>query len=122
MLVSYVGLIHNDEDGIWIEFPDLPGCFTQGENLEETLYMAKGALECYVLGELQDGNKLPEATPLNQFSMEQSPTLIQADIDLNASSKLVKKNCTISSWLNEQALARNLNFSKILQEALIMKL
>lgn len=80
MLISYVGLIHNDKDGIWIEFPDLPGCFAQGENLENLLSMAKGALECYILGELQDGNKLPKATPLSQFSIEQSPTLIQVDI------------------------------------------
>lgn len=83
MLVSYVGLIHDDKDGIWIEFPDLPGCFTQGENLEDALYMAKGSLECYVLGELKDGKKLPAATPLTSFSIEQSPTIIQIIVDLS---------------------------------------
>lgn len=122
MLVSYVGLIHNDEDGIWIEFPDLPGCLTQGENLEDALYMAKGALECYVLGELKDGNKLPAATPLTSFSIEQCPTFIQADVDLSKGDIFVRKNCTIPKWLNEQASARNLNFSKILQEALVANL
>ena len=122
MLVSYVGLIHNDEDGIWIEFPDLPGCITQGNNFEEVLFMAKGALECYILGELKEGNKLPQATPLNHFSIEQCPNYIQADVDLAKDDKIVRKNCTIPSWLNDQALARNLNFSKILQEALIAKI
>ena len=82
MLVSYVGLIHNDEDGIWIAFPDLPGCFTQGDNLEDALYMAKEALECYVLGELKNGNNLPTATPLSSFAIKHSPKLIQADVDL----------------------------------------
>ena len=35
MKLTYPMIIHNDSDGIWAEFPDLPGCFTDGDNLTE---------------------------------------------------------------------------------------
>ena len=36
--------------------------------------------------------------------------------------KIVKKNCSIPAWLNTKAVELGLNFSKILQEALIEKI
>lgn len=32
---SYYGVFQYDEDGLWVFFPDLPGCFSCGENDEE---------------------------------------------------------------------------------------
>lgn len=37
------------------------------------------------------------------------------------SSKSVKKTLTIPAWLNEQAIQLNINFSQVLQDALIEK-
>ena len=37
------------------------------------------------------------------------------------SSKAVKKTLSIPEWLNEEALSRNINFSQVLQEALLEK-
>ena len=36
-------------------------------------------------------------------------------------NKSVKKTLTIPEWLNEEALAMNINFSQVLQEALMEK-
>lgn len=30
-------LIHEEEDGFWAEVPDLPGCYSQGDTLEELI-------------------------------------------------------------------------------------
>ena len=49
-------------------------------------------------------------------------TFIQSDIDLISESTPVEKSCFIPEWLNRQALAKNLNFSKILQDGLIANL
>ena len=38
------------------------------------------------------------------------------------SNRAVKKTLTIPEWLNEAAMTMELNFSQILQEALILKL
>ena len=58
MLVIYPAIIHVDDDGLWAEFPDLPGCFTQGDTQEELLANAAEAMECFLLGLLEDGEKL----------------------------------------------------------------
>ncbi len=49
------------------------------------------------------------------------PTLVQTDIDLAKNSKSVKKTLTIPAWLNDRALAKGINFSQLLQEALVEK-
>ena len=44
------------------------------------------------------------------------------DADLARQTKSVKKTLTIPYWLNEKALEAKLNFSAVLQEALLEKL
>ena len=46
------------EDGAYIgvEFPDLPGCFSQADTREQAAISAKKALECY-FGEGDDSHK-----------------------------------------------------------------
>jgi predicted RNase H-like HicB family nuclease len=40
-------LIHEaEEGGFWAEVPSLPGCFTEGETLEETLANLREAILC----------------------------------------------------------------------------
>jgi antitoxin HicB len=124
MLFIYPAVIHDDPDGYWAEFPDLQGCSSQGETLEEILSNAKEAMELFVLGLLEDGIPTPVPTPvktLKNLDKNAFTTLIQSNIDLAKNSKSVKKTLTIPAWLNDRALAKNINFSQVLQEALISK-
>lgn len=42
-------VIHKSEEGgYWAEVPALPGCFTQGETLEEIKINIKEAVELYI--------------------------------------------------------------------------
>lgn len=125
MLVIYPAIIHEDDDGLWAEFPDLPGCFTQGDTQEELLANAQEAAECFLLGLLEDGEKLPVATAPQNIKLTEANTytsLIQAKIDLAKHSKSVKKTLTIPAWLNKRALEANINFSSLLQDALVKEL
>jgi len=47
--------------GIW--FPDLPGCFSAGDDLDEALRNAPEALELYGEGLEEDGKALPRPEP-----------------------------------------------------------
>ena len=49
MLLIYPAIIHEDDDGLWLEFPDLEGCQTQGDTQQELLANAAEALEGYAL-------------------------------------------------------------------------
>ncbi len=47
--IKYNVIIEQDEDGIYFaEVPDLPGCFTQGETLDELEKNVKEAIELYL--------------------------------------------------------------------------
>ena len=59
-------LVHKaSEGGYWAEVPSMPGCFTQGETLEEVLIMAKEALEGYLDVLRQHGQPIPIESPLS---------------------------------------------------------
>lgn len=41
-------LIEEPEGGYSVEVPELPGCFTEGDTLQEALANAREAIECYL--------------------------------------------------------------------------
>lgn len=56
----------DDEHAYGVVFPDLPGCFSAGDTLEEALANAKEAVDFY-LEDLADRGKLPpEASTLSE--------------------------------------------------------
>lgn len=79
MLVIYPAIIHVDDDGLWAEFPDLPGCFTQGDTQEELLANAAEAMECFLLGLLEDGEKLPQPSAPQNIKLTEPNTLYFLD-------------------------------------------
>ena len=51
-----------DEGGFCVEVPTLPGCFTEGETVEQAICNAKEAVAVYLQSLLDDGLPLPEET------------------------------------------------------------
>lgn len=123
MKFIYPAIIHDDSDGLWAEFPDLEYTSSTGSTLTELITNAQEAMELYILGALEDGQSLPSPTSIRNLSCTDStyPTLVQTDIDLAKNSKSIKKTLTIPAWLNERALEKGVNFSQLLQEALVEK-
>ena len=55
--MQYTVVVHNaEEGGYWIEVPSLPGCFSQGETIDEALTSVCEAMEVRVQG-LKDDPK-----------------------------------------------------------------
>lgn len=49
-VMEYKVLIHPaEEGGYWSEVPALPGCYSQGETIEETLSNSKEAIEAHLV-------------------------------------------------------------------------
>ncbi len=58
--MTYSVVAHGGEEGgFWVEVPALPGCYSQGESLEQSLHNVREAIELYleVLGD--DGRDAP---------------------------------------------------------------
>ena len=129
--IYYPAVFHVAEDvgGYWIEFPDLPGCFSQGSNDIEAMEMAKDALSLWLdtEGDILD-RKFNDPSPLVDIQKKypgELVMLIEGDPHYYArkyNTKAVKKTLSIPQWLNDLAVKANINFSQVLQEALINKL
>jgi predicted RNase H-like HicB family nuclease len=57
---EYTVIIERDGDGYSAHFPDLPGCFTQGDTIEEVRANAREALDLYVQVLRKKGEPIPE--------------------------------------------------------------
>ena len=109
--------------GYVVEFPDLPGCVTGGDDLAETLFMAEDAASGGVLNELESGADIPPAKEhrYDPLGKDQFISFIALDMDEYAEkygSKAVKKTLTIPAWLNTFAEKNNISCSKVLKDAL----
>ena len=114
------------EDGYWADFPDLEGFQSFGSDIEDTLSNLREALEGYVISLIENNETVPSPSDISDITDldgGEFVTLVDADLSAYANrSKAVKKTLTIPEWLNEAAIRQNLNFSQILQDALLTKL
>lgn len=120
MNVMYPAIFHKEENSYWAEFPDLEGCQTFGDTLEETILNAKEALEGYCITVLESGQKLKKPSDITDIIKQNADAFVNI-IDcklINTTQKAVKKTLTIPYWLNEMAIKENINFSSILQDGL----
>ena len=123
----YPAIFTPEDDGSYsIVFPDLEGCYTCGDNLEDGIEMAEDALALVLYGYEKDGREIPAPSARSAFSVSGNDFVNFSACDTMKyrkmyNNKAVKKTLTIPEWLNEAACAMGLNFSQILQEALIQK-
>lgn len=124
MVFVYPAIFHEEEGNYWVEFPDLPGCQTYGDNLNSTVKSAQEALAGYLLTILAEEKRVPIPTHIQEINQTEQgfTTLVSCDIAQYKDSKAVKKTLTIPAWLNDLAIERNFNFSQILQDALLSRL
>jgi predicted RNase H-like HicB family nuclease len=109
--------------GYVVEFPDLPGCVTEGKNLEQAIEMGIDAASGWILGELEDGELIPKASDYSEIAAEDGCMVNMLLLDIDSyeekyGEKAVRKNLTIPAWLNTFAEKNNINFSKVLQDTL----
>ena len=107
---SYVAVFSYEEDGISIEFPDLPGCLpcAEKDNTEEALKNAKEALGLHIWGMEQDGEEIPVPTPITSIHLDSNevPVLIEVfmpPVRERINSRFVKKTLSLPAWLAAKA-------------------
>ena len=115
-----------DKEGYVVNVPDFD-IMTQGDSLSDAIDMARDAISLMGV-QYQDDNKLlPEASKVSSVVHEEDEIVTLVDVDFASYRKMlenrsIRKNCTIPSWLNTIAEKNNINFSAVLQAALIEKL
>lgn len=121
--VIYPAFFYFDEDGISIEFPDLPGCLPCATTQEEAVRNAKEALGLHLYGLEQDNDPIPEPTPVSQLHPDEGGAIFMVEVFMPAvrerlNNRSISRTVTLPAWLNAAALERNINFSQLLQDAI----
>ena len=123
----YPAIFHKaEEGGFWISFPDIPECLTEGDDLQQAHEMAVEALGLALVNRKEEKEEIPVPSEIDRIQ-EEDGTLVIVEFDIQEylrkhNSKAVKKTLSIPEWLNEEATAMGVNFSQVLQEALMNKL
>ena len=122
----YPAVFHRaKEGGYWITFPDIPECITEGDNMEEAYNMAVDALGLALTDRIKEKQDLPKASEVDDIKEDGTVVVVQFDLaeyNRKHNNRAVKKTLSIPEWLNEEALAMNINFSQVLQEALLERI
>lgn len=120
---AYPAFFYYDDDGISIEFPDLPGCLPCAQTSEEAFRNAKEALGLHLFGMEQDGDTIPAPTPVKDLRPDEGGVVTMVEVFMPSvrdriNNRVVKKTLTIPAWLNREAEAAHVNFSQVLQDGL----
>ena len=127
--IFYPAVFHEDDNSYWVEFPDLEGCFTNGLTIEEAFLNASEALGLYL--DLDDDSYKRTINKPSQIKdvINNNPGLMVMLVEYDSleyarkyKTKAIKKTLSIPEWLNDLACKDNVNFSNVLQDALIDKL
>lgn len=124
----YPALFHKaEEGGFWISFPDIPECLTQGDDMRQAYEMAVDTLGLALTYREKEQPPFPASSDPTTITLEPDSFLVVIEFDMLAyikrtNSRAVKNTLSIPEWLNEAAITMDLNFSQILQEALLAKI
>ncbi|MBR1568385.1 MAG: type II toxin-antitoxin system HicB family antitoxin [Lachnospiraceae bacterium] len=110
--------------GYTVEVPDLPGCVTEGKDIIEAIEMGIDAASGWVLDELEDGKAIPQASDRKDLMAPEGSFINLLILDMNSyqekyGQKTIRKNITIPAWLNTYGEKKGINFSRVLQDALL---
>ena len=98
--MRYAAVIHKDAESVYgVAVPDLPGCFSAGDTLEEAVESAQEAIACHLEGLLMDGEAIPARESLETHQASENYkdgiwTLVDVDVS-RLSSKTKRINITV---------------------------
>lgn len=125
MRKAYKIILIAEEKGYTVYVPDLD-IGTQGEDIADALYMARDAIAATGITLEDLGQEIPEPGTA-EYKLNPGEFEAYVDVDFKEyrkkhDTRKVKKTLSIPSWLNEAAENENINFSRVLEEALKSKL
>ncbi|MBE5908741.1 MAG: type II toxin-antitoxin system HicB family antitoxin [Lachnospiraceae bacterium] len=125
---TYPAVFTTEKDGGYsVDFPDIPGCYSCGDTLADAIYMAEDALAFTLYGYEQEKRAIPTPSNPSDLVVNKNEFVNYVACDTlvyrkRHNNRAVKKTLTIPEWLNERAVEMGLNFSQVLQEALMQRI
>ena len=137
MLSAYPACFFKEKTGYSVIFPDPNWLASCGDTLNEALEAAVDCLAGYLYTGQQENQEIPAPSALTDIDISHIAEELETDLSdafINMVAvdvaeyakthfeKSVKKTLSIPAWLNKAALEKNINFSQVLQEAILKKI
>ncbi len=111
------------EGGYGVYFPDLPGCVSGGDTMEEAMRDAKEALLLHLYGMEEDGEKIPAATSPDKITHAENEFVFLVEVNYKLYKGMMarqRKTCTLTipAALYAAAKESGVNMSQVFQDAL----
>lgn len=113
-----------ESEGYTISFPDLQGCITEGDSIEEGIRMAKEALELWLWNMEEDNEKIPSSTLPENIEVEKGSFIVPILVNMvsvreEMNNKAVNKTVTLPYWMKKIVDEKKINCSQILQKGIM---
>jgi len=97
-------LTDEEGGGFFVEFPDLPGCVSDGDSLEEALKNGSDAIECWLSAAQESGRYIPSPGELEAQSgkwVQRVPKSLHYRLVAQAKVEGVSLNTLVVSMIAE---------------------
>ena len=118
--LTYLAIMEPGENGSYsVSFPDLPGCFSYGADLEEASRMAAEAASLHVYGLEQDNEPIPAPSLSLPKEVTDGNVVVSVTIHpdlyrLKRDNERIKTNITLPAWLKRIAEENKVNYSRLI--------
>ena len=79
---TFPAVFTQEDRGISIEFPNLPGCLPCADDLQEAFRNAKEALHLHLRGMIADEEKIPAPSRLDKITLGENTALALIEVTL----------------------------------------
>lgn len=121
---TYLAVMEPCDSGYGVYFPDFPGCVASGKTIDQAARIAKDALSMHYYTLEEESEEIPE--PSKSLSAEDTAGNVVTPITIYPEllheeyrNRRVKTNTTIPAWLKAAAEEKGINFSRVLENALM---
>jgi antitoxin HicB len=104
-MLKYPAIFHPEDSGFSIEFPDLPGCLSEGNNLEDALAMAEEALNGHIGCLIEMDRDVPDPSDIRGENIFYIP--VEPEIAIPILLKKLRK----LERLSQSDVARRINIA-----------
>lgn len=84
--MRYAVAIHKDHGSDYgVSVPDLPGCVSAGDTLDDAIDQVREAIETHIEGLMMDGDPVPKPSDIQALQIDQEyndATWVVVDIDI----------------------------------------
>lgn len=122
MNLIYPAIFYKEEDVYNVILPDFSNAVTYGIDLGNAIEMARDLIGALIIDLEIDKKEIPQPSEIKDILLKEEEFISLVDIDMNqykkSLQKSIKKTLSIPKDINDEAENLEINFSKVLREAL----